>query len=303
MTYSAGSPGYPPAQPGGSYPGATPSFAKTDDAESKLPSYLNAAVVVLGLAVYLLNFGPMFATSPDLNAPAIFAHDGGFGVDAAVLAAIVAGLGLLPNAKKRVVLVAAVALLGALMVIAKTVNLPGGYVIGWAVWPLLACSVLQAAAAGAAVLLDAGVITAPTPRPKYDPYAQYGQYGQYGQYSAQQPGYYGQPGAQQHAGPQSHNQQQPAGYGSHYGGYPSSQSPTQAAIPTPSSGGFNAQSAEQNGPNTPPTGFPSFSPPPHVDAGARPAGSSGPVNYSNSTGGQTSAEGQQPSSPSGPAPA
>jgi len=302
MTYSPGSPGYPPAQPGGSYPGATPSFAKTEDTESKLPNYLNAAVVILGLAVYLLNFGPMFATSPDLNAPAIFAHDGGFGVDAAVLAAIVAGLGLLPNANKRVVLVAALALLGALMIISKTVNMPGGYVIGWAVWPLLAASVLQAAAAGAAVLLDAGVITAPTPRPKYDPYAQYGQYGQYG---AQQPGYYGQPSAQQHTGPQ-HSQQQPAGYGSQYGGYPSSQSqsPTQAAIPTPSSGGFNAHSADQHGPDTPPTGFPSFSPPPPVDAGARPAGGSGPVNYSNPTGGQPSADqGQQPSSPSGPAPA
>ena len=147
MTYSPGSPGYPPAQPGGSYPGATPSFAKTEDAESKLPIYLNVAVVVLGAAVCLLNFGPIFATSPDLNAPPIFAHDGGFGVDAAALAAIVAGLGLLPNAKKRVGLVAAVALLGALMIISKTVNLPGGYVIGWAVWPLLACSVLQAAAA------------------------------------------------------------------------------------------------------------------------------------------------------------
>ena len=50
MTYSPGSPGYPPAQPGGSYPGATPSFAKTEDTESKLPIYLNAAVVILGLA-------------------------------------------------------------------------------------------------------------------------------------------------------------------------------------------------------------------------------------------------------------
>ena len=64
MTYSPGSPGYPPAQPGGSYPGATPSFAKTEDAESKLPSYLNAAVVVLGVAVYLLNFGPILPPAP-----------------------------------------------------------------------------------------------------------------------------------------------------------------------------------------------------------------------------------------------
>src|SRR6516225_10883905 len=36
MTYSAGSPGYQPAQPGGSQAGATPSFAKDDDGETKL---------------------------------------------------------------------------------------------------------------------------------------------------------------------------------------------------------------------------------------------------------------------------
>jgi hypothetical protein len=33
MTYSPGSPGYSPAQPGGSYAGATPSFAKDDSGE------------------------------------------------------------------------------------------------------------------------------------------------------------------------------------------------------------------------------------------------------------------------------
>ena len=42
MTYSPGNPGYPPAQPAGSYPGATPSFAK-DAGESKLPFFLNIA--------------------------------------------------------------------------------------------------------------------------------------------------------------------------------------------------------------------------------------------------------------------
>lgn len=61
MTYSPGSPGYPPA-PGGSYAGGTPSFTKDDDGTTKLPLYLNIAVVVLGLAVYLLNFGPTVGT-------------------------------------------------------------------------------------------------------------------------------------------------------------------------------------------------------------------------------------------------
>jgi hypothetical protein len=268
MTYPPGSPGYPPAQPGGSYPGATPSFAKAESGESKLPLYLNIAVVVLGFAVYLLNFGPMFTVSSELGGPgaSVFARDGGFGVPLAVLAALIAALSALPKGKSKAGLVAAIAVLGALLVISKTVNTPGSYVFGWAVWPLLAASVLQAITAVAAVLLEAGVITAPAPRPKYDPYAGYGQYGQYGQYGAS--GYYGQPGQ----APAPHNPQPPAGYGSQYPGYQSSQSPTQAAIPNPSTGGFGAQSgplpAASQGPTTPPTGFPSFSPPPSVGAAA-----------------------------------
>ncbi|OBA59712.1 hypothetical protein A5647_16160 [Mycobacterium sp. 1100029.7] len=288
MTYSPGNSGYPQAQPGGSYPGATPSFAKTDDGESKLPLYVNIAVVVLGLAVYLLNFGPTFILSADLGpASGGRAGDAGTAVLVAVLAALLAGLSLLPKAKNYAGVVAAVAVLGALLAISEVINTPAGFAVGWAMWPLVASSVLQAIAAVVVVLLDAGVITAPPPRPKYDPYAQYGQYGQYGQqqYGGQQHGgYYGQQGPQQQHNPQG------GGYGSQYGGYQSSQAPTQSAIHT---GGFGAQSPQsgpqpsaQQGPSTPPTGFPSFSPPPSV-------------------GGAGSSEqgGDQPSSPSGPAPA
>lgn len=284
MTYSPGNPGYPQAQPGGSYPGATPSFAKTDDGESKLPLYVNIAVVVLGLAVYLLNFGPTFVLSADLGpASGGRAGDAGTAVLVAVLAALLAGLSLVPKAKNYAGVVAAVAVLGALLSISEVINTPAGFAVGWAMWPLVACSVLQAIAAIVVLLLDAGVITPPPPRPKYDPYAQYGQYGQYGQqYGGQQHGgYYGQQGPQQH---------NPQSYGSQYGGY-SSSAPTQSAIPT--TGGFGAQSpqsgsqpaAGQQGPSTPPTGFPSFSPPPAAGGGSSEQG------------------GDQPSSPSGPAPA
>ena len=317
MTYSPGSPGYPPAQPGGSYAGATPSFAKDDSGESNLPLYLNIAVVVLGLAVYLLNFGPTFTIGADLG-PGVGARagDAGTAVLVALLAALLAGLSLLPKAKSYAGVVGVIAALGALLAISETINTPAGFALGWAMWPLVACSVLQAIAAVVVILLDAGVITAPAPRPKYDPYAQYGQYGQYGYGAAQPPGgYYGQPGAQQHAGPQSHSPQA-SGYGSQYGGYQSRHAPTQSAIPTnPSTGGFNAQPsaqsgpqpAAQQGPSTPPTGFPSFSPPPQP--GAASTGSeagSAPVDYSNHAGGQQSSghgQEQSPSSPSGPAPA
>ena len=313
MTYSPGSPGYSPAQSAGSYPGATPSFTK-DDSESKFPLYLNVVVVLLGLLVYVLNFFPTFVLSADLGpAAGGRAGDAGTAVAVAVLAALLAGLSLLPKAKKYTAVVAAIAVLGALMVVSEIINTPTGFSIGWAMWPLLGCSVFQAFAAVAALLLESGVVTAPAPRPKYDPYAQYGQ----------QP-YYGQPGQQQQTAPQSPGQQSPQ-YGSQYGGYgeryapTQSTIPTQAAIPTTSSGGFSAQPspqtgpqpsaqsgqpAGQQGPSTPPTGFPSFSPPPPVSAGtgSHSQAGSAPVNYANPGEGQQFGQDQQqsPSAPSGP---
>ncbi|MFY2861175.1 DUF5336 domain-containing protein [Mycobacterium sp. THU-M104] len=306
MTYSPGSPGYPPTQPGGSYSGATPSFAKTDD-QTSLPVYLTVAVVGLGLAVYLLNFGPTFIIGAELGPSAGGrAGDAGYAVDVSVLAALLAAVSLLPKAKRNLAVVAVVAVLGALIVITEMVNTPAGYEIGWALWPLLACSLLQAIAAVLAILLEAGVVTAPAPRPKYDPYAHYGQYGQYG---VQQPpgGYYGQPGAQQHGGSQSHNPQQPPGYGAQQygGGYPPSHGPTQAAASTGGSGSFSAPPAAPQGPSTPPTGFPSFSPPPTVDAAdsaGSQVGSSAADHSRNSGDQQTNDQGQQqsPTSSSGP---
>ena len=302
MTYSPGNPGYPPAQPAGTYPGATPSFAK-DAGESKLPFFLSIAIVVLGLLVYLLNFFPTFVLSADLGpAAGGRAGDAGTAVAVAVLAALLAGLSLLPKAKINTGIVAAIAVLGALLVIGEMINTPAGFSIGWALWPLLGASVFQAFAAVAAALLEAGVITAPAPRPKYDPYAQYSQYGQYGQYG-QQP-YYGQPAGQQQPTHQPPAQQS-AQYGSQYGGYGSSHAPTQSAIPTqaaiPTTGGFAAQSspqsgpqptaqsgyqpASEDGPSTPPTGFPSFTPPPPAAGGEQSAGQ----------------EQQSPSSGTGPA--
>jgi len=316
MTYSPGSPGYPPSQPAGqpagSYSGATPSFTQTETGESKLPLYLTVAVAALGLAAYLGSFGPMFTLSSELGGGGgDHIGDSGIPVALTLLAALLAGLSLVPKAKGNVGVIAAISVLGLLLVISETINAPNSFAIGWALWFVLVCSVFQAFAAVAAVLLDAGVITAPTPRPKYDPYAgQYGQqYGQYGQYGQQPPGgggYY--PSSQ----PQP---QQPSGYGAQgqqYGGYNPSQGPTQQAIPT-STGGFGSQpqaqsapqpSEHQQGPSTPPTGFPSFSPPPPVNAGTGSQGGSAPVNYSNQGGGQQpSGQAPQSSSGSGPAPA
>ena len=304
MTYSPGTPGYPQAQPSGSYAGATPSFAK-DDGESKLPLYLVVGVAVLGLLVYLVNFAPTFTIKGDLGGGGR-AGDGGLAVVAALLAGLLAGVGLLPKGKSHLGIVAAIATLGPLLALAEAINTLGGVTAEWGIWVILGLSALQAAAAIAAVLLEAGVIKAPAPRPKYDPYQQYGQYGQYPQQYGQQ-AYYGQPAPQQQA---PNPQQQPPQYGSQYGypqnpqNQPQSQLPTQNAIPTstanPPSGGFGAQPSaqSQSSPSTPPTGFPSFSPPPSVSASSGSQAGSAPANYSNPGIGQQSyGQGQQSSSP------
>jgi len=281
MTYPPTNPGYQPSQPPGSYGASTPSFAKAEGGPSKLPLYLTAAVVVLGLAAYLASFGPMFTISSDLGpfgGGELTGTGGGYTIVAALLAALVAGVALLPKAKNYAPIVAVLAVLAVLLVIAQLVSKPSGFSIGWALWLVLAFTILQAIAAVGALLLHAGVITAPAPRPKYE---------QYGQYGPPPGGYYGQHTPQQ--GPPQHAPQQQGpgprpGYPSQYGSYQSG----------PSTGGFGAL-GPQNGPPTPPTGFPSFSPPPSVGPGQQ---SSAP-----GQGGQPGQPGQTPSSaPSGPAP-
>ena len=283
MTYSPGSPGYPPAQsPGGYGASSTPSFTKSDDGESNLKVYLAIGVLVLGLASYLLSYGPMI-TRILPNGDELVESGSTLPIDLGLLAALLAGVSVLPKAKNYAAVVAAVAVLGALLLVEDTIGASGR---GWALWFALGCGVVQAVLAVTALLLDAGVITPPAPRPKYDQY-----YGQYG-------GYYGQ---------QSPYQQQPpqqSGYGAQYGGYPSGPStggfsavgPQSGPIPAPQSG---PQHAQQQGSATPPTGFPSFSPPPSSGSGAPGQGNSS--DQGGSTHGQHSfGSGQQPQAPSSP---
>lgn len=294
MTYPPSSPGYPPAQSPGSYGGSsTPSFAKSDDGESNLKLYLTLAVALLGLASYLASYGPMF-TGVLPNGDEVVQSGNSYPVDLALLAGLLAGVSLLPKAKNYAAVVATVSVLGALWLIEDTFGAAGR---GWGLWLALTFVVLQAAAAVFVLLLEAGVVTPPAPRPKYDQYAQYGQYG----------GYYGQQPPYQQQSPQQ------SGYGSQYGsqysGYPST---------GPSTGGFSgvgpqfertqvSQSGpqqtqphgQQQGSATPPTGFPSFSPPPSSGSGGQDQGNS--ANHGGSGQGQQSyGQGQQPQAPSSP---
>jgi hypothetical protein len=234
MTYSPGGPGYPPAQQHGPY-APTTQFTKVDEGPSKWPVYLLAVVVVLGLLGYLASFGPVWKSSEVGPVAGSSITGGSLEVVALVFAALLAAVGLIPKARNYTPIIAVIAVVGFLLALSELFNKPSFLSVGWALIVIIVLAGFQALAAVGALLLEAGVITPPAPRPKYDPYQQYGVPG----------GYYGQPGQPQQPNAQQ-NFGQRAGY-PQYGGYPAG----------PQSGGF-----PQPGPPTPPTGFPTYGQPP-----------------------------------------
>jgi len=244
MTYPPGNPGYSSAQqPTTQFAAPTQQFGRVPDiapaaeGPSKLPVYLTAAVAALGLAVYLSSYGPLFAANADFFTPTLL----DLGVVSALLAGLIAGVGIVPKQKTAPALVAVLSVLGFLLVIAIVLTAPQGVEIEWGLYLIIGFSVVQAIVAVAALLFDAGVIASPAPKPRYEQQQQYGQYGGPGPYYGQphQPGPQHQPGQQLRPG-------YPPPYG---GGYPGS----------PSTGGFSA--GPQGGPPTPPTGFPTYGQP------------------------------------------
>jgi hypothetical protein len=242
MTYPPGSPGYPPAQqPTSQFAAPTQQFGKLPEpapaaeGPSKLPVYLTAAVAALGLAVYLSSYAPQFAASADFFTPTLL----DLGVVASLLGGLIAGVGLIPRQRTVPALVAVLAVLGFLLTIAIVLTAPEGVEIKYGLYLIIAFSVVQAILAVAVLLFDAGVITPPAPKPRYEPQ-------QYGQYGGPAP-YYGQPHQPGPPPQQQHRPTYPSPYG---GGYPGG----------PSTGGYSG--GQQSGPPTPPTGFPTYGQPP-----------------------------------------
>ncbi len=251
MSYPQGAPagpGYPPAQqPNAQFGAPTQQFAKLPDADgarmNKLPAFLGASIAAIGLLVYLASFGPQFTARSEFFVMTPFRVE--LAVAAAVLAALIAGVGLLPKQTARPALVGVLSLLSFLLVISITITAPSVVTIGWGLYLVVALTAIQSIVGIGALLLDAGIITARVPRPRYEQ-QQYGQY----------PGaYYGQPQGQPQYGAPMHQQgpaQQRPGYPSPYGGsgYPHT---------GPSTGGFPAvPPSDESGPPTPPTGFPTY---------------------------------------------
>lgn len=248
MTYPPNYPGYQVPQPPVGYaaPGAPQQPAP---GPNRLPAYLAGTVLGLGLLAYLASFGPQLSISTEMGpfGGAEFTATGlSYWTVAALIAALLAGVGLVPKVKSYAPVVAALSILAVLLVAAQIFNSPAQFSIGWGLWLGLTLTVLQAGAAVVALLLEAGVLKAPAPRPRYEQYAQYGP----------PPGYY--PGAQ--GSPQQ-------GYPTPYGGFPTG--PVSVGPPGPVSTGPSGQMADNT--QTPPTGFPSYRPPGEADSADRPS--------------------------------
>lgn len=250
MTYPPGNPGYSSTPPTTQYSAPTQQLSKVPDTApagaSKLPVYLAAAAAALGLAVYLSSFGPQFTISnsefPQLGSASGSTLGLGIAVVASILAGLLAGVTLLPRQKSYAAVVAATSVLAFLLVIGEVINAPSNASIDWGLYLIIAFTLLQAGSAVAWLLLDAGIITAPAPRPKYDQQQQYNPYGGPGGYYGQQQPHHGGPAQQQRPN-------YPPQYGQ--GGYPGG----------PTTGGFPAVNPQQSGPPTPPTGFPAYGQP------------------------------------------
>lgn len=225
---------YPPAHQGYSVPqgyGAPAAPPQPAPGPSRLPAYLSGAVLGLGLLAYLASFGPQLSISTEMGpfgGAQLTASGLSYWTIAALVAALLAGVSLLPRVPSYAPVVAALAVLGVLLVAAQIFNSPAQFSIGWGMWLGLTLTVLQAAAAVVALLFESGVLRAPAPRPRYE------QYGQYGPPPGYFPGVQGAPG-------------QRPGYPTPYGAYP----------PAPGPHGGSGEDAT----NTPPTGFAAYQPP------------------------------------------
>jgi hypothetical protein len=231
------------------------------------------AVVGLGLASYFVSFGPIFDVNadqgPSTGSESVAVHGVGVGA-AALLAALLAAVGLLPKARNYTAIVAVISVFGALMIILRVVTKPANFSPQWALWVILGLVVLG----------------------QYGGY--YGQPGQtpYGQHSGPQQSSYGPSygGGGYPQGPstggfsaagQQHGSQQGSHSGQHQG---------------------SPQGGQEQGTSTPPTGFPSFSTPQSYGSGQENQGANtgNAGEHAGSGQGQQSHGGQQPESPSSP---
>jgi multisubunit Na+/H+ antiporter MnhF subunit len=171
MAYPSGVEGYYPAEQTGAY-GSYSQWSPDPETGANLTHRrLTIAVVLLGLCSYLVSFGPM------LNMAGI-----DWDVRFAVLAGLLAALGLLPRQTPALKIVAALAALGFLDALSRVIVRAEGIEPGWALWVLVVLNALQTGVAIGALLTQ--------PDASDEQQAWYAAYAeQYAQAAAQ---YYGQ---------------------------------------------------------------------------------------------------------------
>jgi hypothetical protein len=164
--------------------------SQRSDAESSLPRNLFIAVVVLGLASYVLSFGPV-----------VDGHGAvGWDIRFAALAALCAMFGLLAKQKPLFLPTAVLATMGFLDALSSVLAASDR---GWALTVIVVLNALQSAAAVAALLLTPKAAAKPADAAGYEAYVDY--------YNQAVRSYYGQ-----QAQPAPPEQSQRAGYGQAY---------------------------------------------------------------------------------------
>ncbi|MFE3546094.1 DUF5336 domain-containing protein [Nocardia sp. NPDC059177] len=210
MSYPTGGSGYnAPATPAAPSQGpstgaaaAAPSTADGPDMKS-LPFLLTAAAAGLGVVTFLLGFAPFVGITllKTTETASVFETTGSGNATLVLLAALLAGLSLLPKQNVRGV-AAAVAVAALAGIVVSLIKAGDGTELQWGSFVMTALSLVVAVLLVLALLFDLGIIKAPAPKPaqpqqpgQYGQYGQqqYGQQGGYGQQQYGQPGGYGQP--------------------------------------------------------------------------------------------------------------
>ena len=238
MSYPPTNPGYPaPQPPGYGPPSYQASYQAPAASPSRLPVYLTAAVVVFGLAAYLASFGPLLTINTDIGpfGGAEFTASGlSYWTVAGLLSALLAAVSLLPRGARAAAgrPYTAIIAVSAVLAVLLVVAQVINRPVGFSIgWALWLVLVFTVLQVVAAVTaLLFETGVLTAPAPR-PRYEQYGQYGPTGSY------YPGVPGPQGAPRP---------GYPTPYGAYPPDST------------------------NTPPSGFPSFSPAPSPPSPASP---------------------------------
>ncbi|OZD81473.1 hypothetical protein CH273_12230 [Rhodococcus sp. 05-339-2] len=303
-----------PPVPGTSAPGpafAAPQSKSSGSALSNLPKVLTFVILGLGIVTFLLGLLDLVTaevtssqelpSSIQTSFSTTFFASGGSAVSIALLlaAGLIAGASLLQKDARNQAVVAALAIAGWLVLVFQSFSLPSAEgnefasttsSLGIGAILVLVLGFVQAAAAVGALLLDAGIVKAPAPKPAgYGNQNQQPGYGQQNPYNAPTTSFGGPSQPQNYGNPPSYGQ--PQGTSSNFGQGLSGQAPSGQASGQHSYNPGAQPPYGQSAPNTPsPQG--GYTPPPYTGPSGPAAGQAYPPNQYQY--GQPSGYGQPP---------